>query len=149
MNRNPFITIFLVVICATTRILSWKNEYLNIAVAIINIFMLAYVFYIISAKTNSKLKERSEKNNIFSDQYERFRAANIVFWIIFLLLALIYIVFLSIISTEVGSCINDCIAFGTFGLSLEEDYLFQKVSQYYIENNFIVKKAIKRENKER
>lgn len=141
---STFITIILVAICATARILLREQESLGIAIAIINILMMYYVFYIVSYKLYDCLKKRIDKNSIYKDQYEHFREDLKIFWLIMVIIGGGYVYATLRGDDMVISCINDCIAFVTFGLSLEEEKIFKNIQEHYYTTDFALKKSIKR-----
>lgn len=142
-KNTLFITISIVVSLIVLRSISEMTEYVVPIVAFINTLMLGYVFYTIDANINAHLSNRKCQNPIFKRQYCEYHKFRKKFIIWGLIVALVYIVVLCMIKelNVVGGCINDCIAFVTFGLSLEDDTIYSKLKKYYTNTDFSIKKG--------
>lgn len=135
---DAFLTIGLVAAITTVRIFSEFMKNVVPCVAALNAFMLLYVFYKVNESVMPVLVSRKGKNEIFQEQYKRYIRYRNTALIIFFIVFAIYIIstWMNPIMNKAGGCINDIIAFITFGLSIEDERITDMVKGYFVNKNF-------------
>lgn len=130
-SSNNFIIIFGVFISASLiRVVLNNHNYITKIIGSVNIIALWYVLYLILEYSEKKFLERirnfdkvGEKLKIRKKKHFKIHL-NIAKGIIFML-GLIYIFFLS------NPIINDIISFGALFLSIETDYIYEFIQDFY------------------